>query len=97
MHVLHVQVSSIMNLAKIRLFNRVILKLPNFVGQFQMVCNSYKSRLRGIGNHLETEFNLVHNVSFSLFSGAGGLLEGEPRSSDAAWNLYQQWIVVWKS
>ncbi len=41
--------------------------------QWQMVANTYKSRLGGIG--------------------VGGLLEGEPRTSDAAWALYRAWIV----
>ena len=39
---------------------------------FQMVVNSGKSRLHGIG--------------------IGGLLEGEPRSSSAAWTTYSEWI-----
>jgi len=41
-------------------------------GLWQMVVNSHKSRLGGIG--------------------VGGLLEGEPRSSQTAWTNYQSWI-----
>lgn len=40
---------------------------------WQMVCNSGKSRLGGVG--------------------VGGLLEGEPRSSNYAWHNYQAWIL----
>lgn len=41
-------------------------------GLWQMVVNSHKSRLGGMG--------------------IGGLLEGEPRSSQTAWTNYQNWI-----
>lgn len=41
-------------------------------GLWQMVVNSQKSRLGGVG--------------------VGGLLEGEPRSSQTAWTNYQEWI-----
>jgi hypothetical protein len=39
---------------------------------WQMVCNTTKSRLGGVGK--------------------GGLLEGEERSNESAWNTYQKWI-----
>ncbi len=39
-------------------------------------------------------WQMVCNLTKSRLGGigAGGLLEGEPRSSDAAWHTYQQWI-----
>jgi len=42
----------------------------------------------------ETEWQMVINLSKSRLGGIGkgGLMEGEPRSSETAWNKYQSWI-----
>jgi SSS family solute:Na+ symporter len=45
-----------------------------------------------VGN--ETQWQMVTSLTKSRLGGigVGGLLEGEPRSSDVAWNTYQSWI-----
>ena len=45
-----------------------------------------------IGN--ESQWQMVTSLTKSRLGGigVGGLLEGEPRSSDTAWNTYQKWI-----
>ncbi|MFQ5808603.1 MAG: hypothetical protein ACE5JM_03200 [Armatimonadota bacterium] len=42
-----------------------------------------------------SSFQMVCNLTKSRLGGigVGGLLEGEPRRSDAAWNTYRKWII----
>ncbi len=53
--------------------------------------NSKKERTKGDG----TSWKMVSSTYKSRLGGVGtpGLLEGEPRQSDYAWNNYQQWIL----
>jgi SSS family solute:Na+ symporter len=55
--------------------------------------NTYTSPFDGVTG-TPGVFQMVFNIHKSrLFGmGIGGILEGEPRSSDTAWNNYQDWI-----
>jgi hypothetical protein len=54
--------------------------------------NSTRKETEGDG----TSWKMVCSTHKSRLGGvgAGGLLEGEPRSSETAWNNYQQWILT---
>jgi SSS family solute:Na+ symporter len=41
-----------------------------------------------------TSWQMVCNLTKSRQGGVGGLLEGEPRSKQQAWNTYQRWILT---
>ncbi len=55
--------------------------------------NSWKDNEDSVGNG--TAWQMVCNLTKSRKGGigVGGLLEGEPRSRESAWNTYQKWIL----
>lgn len=55
--------------------------------------NSWKDNEDSAGNG--TSWQMVCNLTKSRKGGVGvgGLLEGEPRSRESAWNTYQKWIL----
>ena len=55
--------------------------------------NSWKDKEDSAGNG--TSWQMVCNLTKSRKGGigVGGLLEGEPRSRESAWNTYQKWIL----
>lgn len=56
--------------------------------------NAWKGDENSSGNG--ASWQMVCNLTKSRLGGVGkgGLLEGEPRSSEAAWNTYQRWIMT---
>ncbi len=55
--------------------------------------NAWKDNEDSVGNG--TDWQMVCNLTKSRKGGigVGGLLEGEPRSRESAWNTYQKWIL----